>query len=156
MYRNDGFRDAPIWVKEEDVHLDVIAGLLDEDSTLLYGDNIEVYINGRYVYSREINTVDTYTYIQNNVPLGTYLHFIKKAHVPTTQELIELAYVYDTPHCVETRINPRSGNEEKIYYFWVYGKSNKIKTAQIEHTLVGIKNGITQTTSPYMIPQGLD
>jgi hypothetical protein len=83
------------------------------------------------------------------------LHFIKKAHVPTTQELIELAYVYDTPHCVETRINPRSGNEEKIYYFWVYGKSNKIKTAQIEHTLVGIKNGITQTTSPYMIPQGL-
>ncbi len=144
-----------VWVVEEDIHIDVIAGLMDSNNAPTLFGNIEVYVNGKFAYTRNISTVDEYLFIQDSLPVGTYLHFIKRAHKPTQQEIIEGLYVYDTPYVREKRVNPSSGNDEFIYYYWVSNKYNKIRAGEREYTLIGIKNGIINTDSPYMVVQGL-
>lgn len=154
LYKNNGDKQTPIWIELKDVHIDVISGLMNEYNTPeLYGD-VEVYVNGKYAYTKKIMSPEDYLYIQNNLAVGTYLHFVKRAPTPTAQQLIDMEYMYSTPYVRITNINPYSGAEEYTYYFWVYGKSNIIQKGEVRYTLKQIKDAMIKTPSPYMILQG--
>lgn len=155
LYKNAGTFNEPIWTIEEDQHIDVICGLLNDTNLPTVFGEMEIYINGKFKYTRTMQTQEDYRYIHDSLPVGTYLHFIKRAHVPNNIELEQKLYTYFTPYTTETKINPTSGREETVYYFWVSNKYNRIITQQKEYTLIGIKNGILNTPNPYMIVQGL-
>lgn len=156
LYKNTSpVLSTPIWVAEEDVHVDVISGLMDEtNSPSLFG-NIDVYMDGKYSSTKNIQESSDYLFIQDSTAIGTYLHFTKRAHIPTSQEIQNGLYVYSTPYSLEQRINPSSGKIENIYYYWVSNKMNVITVNNVNYTLGSIRDGIVKTTSPYMIVQGL-
>lgn len=154
LYKNNGDKRNPIWAAVNDVHVDIISGLLNEYNTpQLYGE-IEVYVNGKYSYTKTMESPEDYLYVQSNLAVGTYLHFVRRAPVPTPQQLLDLEYTYNTPYTKLTTINPYSGAEEYTYYYWVYGKSNVITVGDSRYTLKQIKDAMVKTPSPYMILQG--
>lgn len=145
----------PLWELQDDVHIEGIAGIFDLVTAGSVTGDVEVYINGKFAYTKNMQSADDYAFIEENQPVGTYLHFIRRAHVPTKREIETKRYKLDTPYSVERSVNPESGNMENVYYYWVYDKFNKIESQQREYTLPGIKRGILNSQSPYMIVQGL-
>ena len=145
----------PVWEELKTRHVDLMAGLMEpHNAPDMFGD-IEVYINGKYAFTRNITTEMDYMDIQSGVTTGTYLHFILRAPAPSDKEKTSLLYKYDTPHTLETTVDPISGKIVNVYHYWVSGKSNKIVHQQREYTLQAITNGLKNCTNPYMILEGL-
>lgn len=146
---------APSWVVEEDVHYEFISGLLTEDNLPSVIGTVELYVNGRFIQNKNITDVLDYLTIQDNYPTGYYIHLIKRATVPTQDDLDKGLYKYDTPYVLEERINTTSGTSENVYYYWVANKTNKLQLTDREQTLAGIKTDLISNPDPYMIVQGL-
>lgn len=146
---------TPTWVHIYDQHFDFTVGTIDENSAPSVVGDVEVYVNGIFKYNKNIEDVNDILYLQESLPLGFYVHLILRAHVPTKVELQQGEYKYATPYVTETRINKVTGKYENVYYYWVSGKHNTIAYGGSNYTLNGIRNGIVQTSSPYMVLQGL-
>lgn len=156
LYKNIGtLVDHPVWVEEKDIHVDIIVGLLNSSNIPELIGNVNVYINGKFSHSTNIQDKQQILDIHNNLTIGTYLHLIKIAHVPTDEQIDANEYKYFIPHVIEYTVNHITGKSEPTYYYWVSNKQNKIKNEQKEYTLIGIKNGLMSPPTPYMIVQSL-
>jgi hypothetical protein len=89
---------------------------------------------------------------------GTLVHIVKRATVPTQQQIANMEYKLDTPYSVVNRINPVSGNEEFTYYFWVEDRRSNIPVLggpEGNITLTTIEAGLRSIPTPYMIPNNV-
>lgn len=146
---------TPVWTIDEDQHFDFIVGLLGEADLPPITGTVSLYVNGKYVYDRDVVDPLEYLALQESYPVGFYIHILKRAYVPTQAELATGLYVYSTPYVVEEQTNNVSGESANAYYYWVSNKTNKIISANSQYTLIGVKNAILYNPEPYMIVQGL-
>ncbi len=143
------------WMEEREMHTDIIAGTLNiETAPELYGE-CEIYVNGEFKFFREINSAYDYFTLSNEFNKGSYIHLIRRAHVPTEEELNNGNYRIVYKHNRYDYTDPVSGNKVSKYYFWVKNKTNTIYKKQRTYTLKGISKGLEKCSSPYMIVQNV-
>lgn len=159
VYRNLGTATDPIWITEEDEHYDFVIPILSDSDypSNLFADSVEVYLDGVFVESVTFfSSIEFFDYVSGLA--GTLVHIVKRATVPTQQQIDDVEYKLDTPYSVVNRINPISGNEEFTYYFWVQDRRSNIPVLggpEGNITLTTIEEGLRSIPTPYMIPNNV-
>ena len=159
VFVNLGTANNPIWQTEEDEHYDFVSDIVTTSSlpSNLNAQTVEVYFNGIFQEETIFYTgTDFFNYVSslNN----TLIHVVKRATVPTQQQIDNVEYKLDTPYSVVNRINSISGNEEFTYYFWVEDRRSNIPVLggpEGNITLTTIKEGLRSIPTPYMIPNNV-
>lgn len=143
------------WAEEHERHIDIIAGMLDVDIPPdMYG-LCEIYVNGEYVFSREMSSTYDYFQLSEEYSKGSYIHLIRRIHTPTEEELNNEEFRIVYKHNRYDYTDPVSGNVVPKYYFWAKNKTDIIHKKQRTYTLKGISKGLEKCSSPYMIVQNI-
>lgn len=159
IFRNDAVdvvNDPPIWVEEKDIHEEYIAKLVTVTNTTSLTGDVDVYHNGKFVEVIDLDTTNFVTYA-TSLADSTYIHIVKRAIVPTQEQLDDNLYKIDTPYTRVARYNEDSEQTFFVYYYWVRNTKSPIEINQqgTGITLFEAEKQLKNMPHPYMILQGL-
>jgi hypothetical protein len=162
LYKNIGNALNPEWQLQQDQHFDLIAAFAATTPIALTFDptsdnTLRIYINGEFSTTLNVGvaanaSANLLNWLTNQAPQN-YIHIVLPAYVPTSTDLANGLYKYDTPYSVVTGIDPNTTAPIFTYYFWVTNKTNKqLYTNQI--TIFEAERLLKNMTDPYMIVTG--
>ena len=183
-----GFSVTPQWIEERDEVYDFTAEIVESAGSLSYtgagaplNTLVRIYIDGVAIKVTVDGVTSEYEatfasdaafkfyadYVSGTIttptplpvpPQGVTIKIVKKAVVPTQEQLENLEYKLDTPFSRITRIDPITGGEVFTYYFWVQDRLSSIPVIggpEGNTTLFTVKQGLANIPTPYMIPNNL-
>lgn len=144
-----------VWAQEKDIHIDLISGLVDENNAPTVFGEMKVYVNGKYLSNRNLETKEDYVNLARSFVTGTRLKLIKPAHVPSEEDIRKNKYKYFTPYCYTFKANKITGIAEKVYYFWVEDDSYMVERGGDISSILDVKTSLYTCDTPYMIIKNL-
>jgi hypothetical protein len=155
LYQNTGTQNNPIWNKVSDIHEDYIAGLVNvTNTTSLSGNDLLVYVNGIIDPNPGVTNGNDLIIYCSGLSLGSHVHIVKPAAIPTEDQLENLEYRYYTPRVELTKVDPKSGNPYTIYYYWVADNKKSINIENYSTSPFQAELNLKFMQDPYMILQG--
>jgi hypothetical protein len=162
LYKNVGNTLNPDWQLLQDQHFELIAGFAATTPITLifdpqFNNELSIYVNGAFSQKLDVGVASVApSNLLNfliNQPPQNYIHVVLPAYVPTSTDIQNGLYKYDTPYTVVTSIDPNTTGSIETYYFWVTNKTNKqLYTNTI--TIYEAERLLKNMTDPYMIITG--
>ena len=182
-----GFFVTPIWVEERTEAFDFIAETVGattfSDVGAPLNTEMRIYIDGQrqtvsnattgesidftLSFSSDANFKLYADYVSGAIttptplpvpPQGTFIKCVVEETVPTTEQLNNFEYKFDTPFSAVRSTDRITGDTVFTYYFWVEDRLSSIPVlggGEGNTTLLTVKEGLQAIPTAYMVPNNM-